>query len=89
MFSASLLTTVLLALSATASPVVVTEPRVTLPIAKRFNFTGTANVLKSDLARAKGLRARAEARLNGLSSDAVVSTPAENQAGESNVLLEI
>lgn len=85
MFPTLLSTSVLLALSTavTASPVLINEPRVSLPIVKRFNFTGTASVRNSDLARARGFRARAEARRTGnrLSPDAVVSFPVENQAG--------
>ncbi|KAI1786220.1 acid protease [Ganoderma leucocontextum] len=56
----------LLALTATAiavsaKPIVVRDSPVTLPIARRFNSTGTANIVKADQARAKVLKARSQA----------------------------
>ncbi|KAI0326565.1 acid protease [Cubamyces sp. BRFM 1775] len=66
---------------ATATKVVVNNT-ITLPIAKRFNFTGSSTILQHDQARAHGLRARALARGTGTSpvpSPDVSSVPAENQ----------
>ncbi|KAH9893324.1 aspartic proteinase precursor [Cubamyces lactineus] len=63
---------ILLVLLQVASIAVQAVPRtavlnnlVTLPIAKRFNFTGSGKMLQRDQARARNLRARAIARANG------------------------
>ncbi|KAI0783297.1 aspartic peptidase A1 [Abortiporus biennis] len=79
MFPSSLLATLTLALAVAANPVVVREPLISLPIAKRVNATGTGNLLGHDQARARGLRQLAEAKISGsFKSDAVVSVPATN-----------
>ncbi|PIL28749.1 transporter [Ganoderma sinense ZZ0214-1] len=44
-----------------ANPIVVRDPIVTFSIARRFNSTGTANIVKADQARAKVLKARSQA----------------------------
>ena len=51
-----LLATILLALVAAASPLVSHKSPVTLPLARRFNFTGGHTILQRDQARAKALR---------------------------------
>ncbi|THG94256.1 hypothetical protein EW026_g7181 [Hermanssonia centrifuga] len=85
MFSRSpLLIALTLALVVSANPLTVRDaPLVTLPIAKRVNTTSTTSLLKHDQARARGLIARANARLNGKrgpSPDTIVgSTPATDQ----------
>ena len=79
MFSLSLLATVTLAVSAAASPIVIREPLVSLPLAKRFNFTGTARLVEHDKARASGLKAYGTARKLGTRQDAVISVPAVNE----------
>lgn len=76
MHSASLLSTLLFVLTAVAKPIVV-DSFLTLPISKRVNFTGTSTLVERDLARAKHLRSRAEAKLFGR---AVISEPVDNQA---------
>jgi hypothetical protein len=54
---ASLLTTILLALSIAASPVEVRNSPVTLPIARKLNLQGgTVNLLQHDQARAAALK---------------------------------
>ena len=71
------------AATANATPVVqVRDNLVRVPMAKRFNLTGSGTLLARDQARVKNLLARANAHLSGttLSSDAVISVPAENQA---------
>ena len=71
------------AVTANATPVVqVRDNLVRVPMAKRFNLTGSGTLLARDQARVKNLLARANAHLSGtaLSSDAVISVPAENQA---------
>ncbi|KAA1468101.1 acid protease [Dentipellis sp. KUC8613] len=80
--TAALTTLLLLALSVASKPVVIRESHVTLPFAKSVNVTGAHDLVNKDKARAKALRARAEAKLNGsqLSDDAVISIPVENQA---------
>lgn len=91
MFSpASLLATLSFALVvAAAGPVVIRDSPISLPIAKRVNFTGPASLHGRDQARVQHLRRVAESKKNGqftaLASDAVVSVPAENQAVEYTV----
>lgn len=84
MFSqTSLVATLTLALAVAASPVVnVRDTLVTLPIAKRVNITGAASLHDRDLARARQLRARAEAKIAGqtfVQDAAVASVSATNQ----------
>ena len=55
MFS-QLYITVCLALFAAASPVVVRNGPISIPLARRFNATGAKNVLAADQARAKFLK---------------------------------
>ena len=85
MFSqSSLVATLTLAFAVAASPVVnIRDTLVTLPIAKRVNFTGAASLHGRDLARASHLRARAEAKLTGsafVQDAAVGSVSSTNQA---------
>ena len=79
--SAALLATVTLALSAVANPIVVPDSVVSLPLAKRFNFTSAASILQHDQARAKGLQAFGSAKAaarNGKRAS-VLSVPAVNE----------
>ncbi|EIW53588.1 acid protease [Trametes versicolor FP-101664 SS1] len=85
-FSSSFFSLLLLALSvavtASATPVVqVRDNLVRLPFAKRVNFTGSSKLIERDQARVRNLRARANAKLSGLTltDDAVVSVPVDNQ----------
>jgi len=79
MFSASfLIVTLTLALAVAANPLAIRDQLITLPIAKRVNVTGTANLLQRDQARARGLKRLGQARAGGVVSDAVVSVPATN-----------
>ncbi|KAG6873821.1 hypothetical protein C0992_008371, partial [Termitomyces sp. T32_za158] len=83
MFAASsLLTTLLLALTVSANPIVVRDSPVKLPLARRLNLTSVHNLVRHDLARAKHLRARAEALSKGVSpaSDVIIDEPVDNQA---------
>ncbi|PSR71068.1 hypothetical protein PHLCEN_2v13037 [Hermanssonia centrifuga] len=95
MFSRSpLLIALTLALVVSANPLTVRDaPLVTLPIAKRVNTTSTTSLLKHDQARARGLIARANARLNGKrgpSPDTIVgSTPATDQIVDYVVTINI
>ncbi len=57
----ALLTIAVAAVAISAKPIVVRNSPVTLPIARRVNLTGTANVLKADQARAKVLKGRSQA----------------------------
>jgi len=78
MFPTSLLPTLLLAVAvATATPVVVNKSRITLPISRRFNFTGTTTILQRDQTRAAALRAKYEPSTD---KRAVISSPADNVA---------
>jgi cathepsin E len=82
MVFATLLTTVLLALAVAADPIPVKRSLVTLPISRRINLNGFS-ILEHDQLRAKGLKAKGEARASGtpLSDRAsVISSQAENQA---------
>lgn len=81
MFPASLLSVLLLALAASANPVVVRHSPVTLPLSRRVNLTSIHNLVRHDVARAKGLRARAEAKASGtFKIDAVINEQVDNQA---------
>jgi len=69
MFPTTLLTTLLLALSVAANPVLVNRSPVTLPISRRLNLTGLTgahNLVRNDQNRAKALRARSAAKAAGV-----------------------
>nr|WPL92273.1 aspartic protease U42611 [Ganoderma boninense] len=88
----SLLLTVTLAVTAHATPLVqVRDNLVRIPMAKRFNLTGSGTLLARDQARARNLVARANAHLSGtpLSADAVISVPADNQAVDYVINVEV
>ena len=78
--AASLLTTLLLALSIVATPVEVRTPRVTLPLAKRINANGGAiNLVQLDQARAAALKGRGAAIQSGkIDRRDVINIPADN-----------
>ena len=83
MFPITLLTTLLLAFSVAANPVItLNRSPVTLPISRRVNFTSIRNLLPHDQARAKALKAKGAAKAAGVSfhNDAVISSQADNQA---------
>lgn len=82
MFSASLLTTILLTLSVAANPVVVNRSPVTLPISRRTNFTSVHNLLRHDQNRAKFLKAKGAAKAAGLpfQQDFDINEVVQNQA---------
>ncbi|KAG6894227.1 hypothetical protein C0992_006981 [Termitomyces sp. T32_za158] len=80
MIPASLLSTLFLVLTVSANPIVVRESQVKLPLARRLNVTSVHNLLRHDVDRAKFLRARAEAKLSGASTQAVINEPIDNQA---------
>ncbi|KAI0675925.1 aspartic peptidase A1 [Trametes maxima] len=71
----------LLAAIILATPLVeVRQNSIRLPVAKRFNFTGSTRVLERDQARARSLRLRAAARSRGARpSPELASVPATNQ----------
>ncbi|KAH7930919.1 acid protease [Leucogyrophana mollusca] len=79
---ASLLTTLLLALSIAATPVVqVRDSPITLPIARKLNTQGGAiNLLQHDQARAAGLRDRADAISSGKLDRRTASIAVINEA---------
>lgn len=82
-FFSLLLVTLTLVVASSANPVVqVRDNLVRLPLAKRFNFTGSGTLLARDQLRVKNLHARAQAKISGipLSSDAVIGVAATNQA---------
>lgn len=77
----AIVATLTLALAAAASPLVhVRDTLVTLPIVKRVNLTGSSSLLARDQARARHLRAVAEAKIAGHSLDIVRGVPVTNQA---------
>ena len=49
----------LLAVGVAANPVVINRSPVTLPLAKKYNFTSINNLVKHDQARAQALKSRA------------------------------
>lgn len=54
--------------------------RITLPIARRLNVTGAANLVKLDQARAKALKARAKAGAERTPRATIFDAPVTNQA---------
>ena len=56
----ALLALTVAAVAVSAKPIVVRDAPVTLAIARRFNATGAAHILKADQARAKVLKARSQ-----------------------------
>ncbi|EGO05010.1 hypothetical protein SERLA73DRAFT_82569 [Serpula lacrymans var. lacrymans S7.3] len=81
--TASLLSTIFLALTVAAKPVAVPDSPISLPIARRLNTSGGAiNLLQHDQARAAALRDRAEAISSGKMSRraAAASIPVINEA---------
>ncbi|KAJ7492341.1 aspartic peptidase A1 [Mycena latifolia] len=74
----TLLPAVLLALRVAAGPVLVEDNIITLPISRRFNFTGTGSIVQNDMARIQAAKARSAAK-KGLASRAVISEPVDNQ----------
>ncbi|KAF9447010.1 acid protease [Macrolepiota fuliginosa MF-IS2] len=84
MFSTALLTTILLALSVAANPVVqVRNSHISLPLSRRLNTTSAHNLLRHDVQRVKALKARAKAALGGelsFEEAAVIDEQVDNQA---------
>ncbi|KAJ3573547.1 hypothetical protein NP233_g2369 [Leucocoprinus birnbaumii] len=84
MFPTTLLTTLLLALSVAANPIVqVRDSRITLPLSRRVNTTSVHNLLQHDLNRVKAFKARAKAIQGGeltFDEEAIVNEPVDNQA---------
>jgi cathepsin E len=83
--SSSLLATLTFALAVAASPVVtVRDNLVTLSIAKRVNFTGSASLLERDQTRVRNLKRTAERKKaenpSSLAEDVDGSVAATNQA---------
>lgn len=79
--TASLLTTLLLALSIAATPVEVRTPHVTLPFAKRVNTSGGAiKLVEHDQARATALKERGAAIQNGKLDRRATSIAVTNEA---------
>lgn len=79
-----LLVTVTLALLSAASPLVIRNSPITVPLTRRMNFTGTKTVLERDQIRAKGLMAGRSTKIpSGTRAAEAASTfavPATNQA---------
>ncbi|KAF8961363.1 aspartic protease [Flammula alnicola] len=80
MLPATLLTTLLLALSVAANPVLLNRSPVTLPISRRVNVTSVHNLVRHDQARAKALKAKGAARAAGHESRAIINEQVVNQA---------
>jgi len=75
MFPASLLSTLLLALIVSATPIVqVRRGPVTLPIARSLNLTNVRSLYEHDLARAQNFKTR-----GSKAKRAVISTPETNE----------
>ena len=64
MFSATLLSTLLLAIVVAANPVPTLESHVKLSLSRHLNVTGVLNILKHDQARARHLVDRATGQLD-------------------------
>ncbi|EDR01383.1 aspartic peptidase A1 [Laccaria bicolor S238N-H82] len=68
----------LLALGVVANPVVINRSLVTLPLAKKYNFTSINNLLEHDQARARALKSRAFGK--GGVPDTGINEPITDQA---------
>ncbi|KAF8895841.1 aspartic protease [Gymnopilus junonius] len=79
MFPKTLLTTLLLALSVAANPVLVDRAPVTVSFSRRVNATSVQHLVKHDQARARYLKQKGTAKAAGLEA-AVISSPVDNQA---------
>ncbi|KDR85732.1 hypothetical protein GALMADRAFT_53199 [Galerina marginata CBS 339.88] len=82
MFPTTLLTTLLLALSVAANPVLVERSPVSLSLSRRLNLTSVHNLLRHDQTRAKTLKTRGAAKAAGLpiQNAAVINEAVDNQA---------
>ncbi|EIW52039.1 acid protease [Trametes versicolor FP-101664 SS1] len=70
-----------LALGLTSDALVVRDSsRITLPIARRLNITGAANLVKLDQARAKALKSRPQAHTGNSPRATIFDAPVTNQA---------
>lgn len=70
-----------LALGLTSDALVVRDTsRITLPIARRLNITGAANLVKLDQARAKALKSRPQAHTGNSPRATIFDAPVTNQA---------
>jgi len=78
MFPSTLLTTLILALAVAANPIVVDQPKVTLPLVRRLNLTSVHNLLRHDQSRAKALKAKGYPSL--IHTDAAISETVDNKA---------
>ncbi|KAJ7715163.1 aspartic peptidase domain-containing protein [Mycena maculata] len=72
---AFILPTILLSLRVVAGPGDIDDTVISLPIARRFNFEGTATIVEKDLARIQAIQSRTP----GIASREVISEPVNNQ----------
>ena len=76
MFPVTLLSTLLLALAASANPVIqINRGPVTLPVARRLNLTNVRSLYEHDLARAQKLKTRGSDK----AKRAVINVPITNE----------
>ncbi|KAI0773211.1 acid protease [Trametes elegans] len=79
-FSTSAVLMTLLVITRASPAIQVRSSTITLPVAKLYNFTGSANLVAHDQARARNLRARGNARLGRPNlAPQVASVPSQNQ----------
>ena len=78
MFGSAYIAFLTVALTVAATPVTVAHSPISLPFAKRVNTTGSINVVQSDLARIRALRARTQPVVFQQDADAV-SEPVTNE----------
>ena len=74
---------VYLALFAAASPLTVSKSPVTIPLARRFNITGSKNIVELDQARAKAFKSGTKVKPDAAAASASASSfpvPAINGA---------
>ncbi|GJE97844.1 aspartic peptidase A1 [Phanerochaete sordida] len=79
MFS-KLLVAVSIALAASASPLAIRSSPVTIQLARRFNTTGSKNIIELDQARAKFLKNGGSAKFKTASASSAPSVPVTNGA---------
>ncbi|KAJ7467842.1 aspartic peptidase A1 [Mycena galericulata] len=75
MLALTLLPAILLALRVAAGPILIEDNFVSLPLSRKFNFTGSTSLAERDYARVKAFKSRSSSG----ASRAVVSEPVSNQ----------
>ena len=80
---------VIFALSSLGTPLASSTSAITLPLARRFNVTGTLNIAEADRARAKLLKSRIASNTGRNNKRSVFVAPITNEAVSYSVSVSI